>query len=246
MTLFCDSCGSRRGTVKVSCFLVALLLTMARPPAWAHSIPRNTMTEPDATVSISEDTILSVPSRTPPIECACFSCWRGNIRRTAEWGKAVQRTGRAYPRWNGMGGLRSAGILQMACYRRFRYNAFHLVAKAGTEKIKDPLMVYVPCNGCTACCHGPVMLHPALGDNPMRFDTEWTEYGYKLLQNSDGSCIYVGPKGCTIWPETPALCRAFDCREYVRSGVYKFDPLGDEKVFAAGERLLAAHDPRLT
>ena len=80
-----------------------------------------------------------------------------------------------------MGGLRSAGILQMACYRRFRYNAFHLVAKAGTEKIKDPLMVYVPCNGlhrllprsCDAW-------HPALGDNPMRFDTEWTEYGYKL------------------------------------------------------------------
>ena len=69
--------------MKVNCFLVGLLLAMACPPAWAHSIPRNTAEPPDASVPIGEDTILSVPSRTPPIECAVFMLEGGNIRRTA-------------------------------------------------------------------------------------------------------------------------------------------------------------------
>ena len=90
--------------MKVSCFLVALLLAMACPPAWAHSIPRNISAEPpDASVPIGEDTILSVPSRTPPIECAVFVLEGGNIRRTANGVRPSSRTRHAYPRWNGMG-----------------------------------------------------------------------------------------------------------------------------------------------
>jgi hypothetical protein len=35
----------------------------------------------------------------------------------------------------------------------------------------------VPCNGCTACCHGPIMLHPGLGDDAAKYETELTPYG---------------------------------------------------------------------
>jgi hypothetical protein len=32
----------------------------------------------------------------------------------------------------------------------------------------------VRCNGCTAYCHGPIMLHPGLGDDAANYETELT------------------------------------------------------------------------
>lgn len=82
------------------------------------------------------------------------------------------------------------------------------------------------------------MLHPALGDDPVLYETEPTKYGLKLRQKEDGSCFYLGEAGCTIWDRAPGLCRAFSCVEYVRSGIFATDPLGDPTVTAAGfERL---------
>jgi Fe-S-cluster containining protein len=94
----------------------------------------------------------------------------------------------------------------------------------------------VDCNGCTACCrHGVVVLHPALGDNPLDYNTqEIPGVGMALKRNRDGSCHYLTDKGCSIWPKTPAVCRAFDCRAYVRSAWAAFDPLVDRDVLAAG------------
>jgi Fe-S-cluster containining protein len=87
-----------------------------------------------------------------------------------------------------------------------------------TERSLPPLV----CNGCTECCHGPVMLHPSLGDDYRRYRTEdvydgaGNVVGKKLLQKLDGSCHYLGEKGCVIWGQHPAVCKAFDCRKYAR------------------------------
>lgn len=99
-------------------------------------------------------------------------------------------------------------------------------------------MADVPCNGCTACCHGPVILHPALDDDPRLFDCEFVpQVGYRLKRKPNGDCTYLTDKGCAIWPNTPGVCRAFDCRKYVLLQLN--DPLKDSRVVAAGKRLLA-------
>jgi Fe-S-cluster containining protein len=98
----------------------------------------------------------------------------------------------------------------------------------------------VPCNGCTACCHGPVILHPALGDDHRKFDAEWIEgVGYRLKRNPDGSCVYLREGGCSIWPNTPGVCRAFDCRDYVRSGLAAIDPMADDAIVHQGKHLIS-------
>ena len=44
----------------------------------------------------------------------------------------------------------------------------------------------VPCAGCTACCRGPVILHPALGDDPAAFDAVFVlDVGYRLRRRPD-------------------------------------------------------------
>lgn len=82
------------------------------------------------------------------------------------------------------------------------------------------------------------MLHPGLGDDAAKYEAELTAYGMKLKQKRDGSCIYLDDYKCRIWPKTPAVCRAFDCRAYVRAGLHFRDPLGDEAVTAAGKARL--------
>ena len=77
------------------------------------------------------------------------------------------------------------------------------------------------CNGCTECCHGPVMLHPSLGDDYRTYESEDVMsdsklVGRKLKQREDGSCFYLSESGCTIWGRHPAVCRAFDCRKFAR------------------------------
>jgi Fe-S-cluster containining protein len=99
----------------------------------------------------------------------------------------------------------------------------------------EKTMSDVPCNGCTACCHGVVMLHPALGDDPSQYETQTIEgVGMALKRKPDGSCHYLRTWGCSIWPHTPALCRAFDCRQYAASKWAALDPLRDERIIAAG------------
>ena len=97
-------------------------------------------------------------------------------------------------------------------------------------------LVHVPCNGCTACCHGVIVLHPALNDNPLQYETEQVPgFGMVLKRKPDGSCHYLNSSGCSIWPNTPAVCRAFDCRVYASSKWAELDPLRDEAVIAAGK-----------
>jgi Fe-S-cluster containining protein len=92
------------------------------------------------------------------------------------------------------------------------------------------------CDGCTACCEtGTIVLHPALGDDPSRYDCELVEgIGYVLKKKPDGTCIYLGDGSCTIWGWHPGVCKAFDCRVYVASRWMQIDPYRNEKVVKAG------------
>ncbi len=82
------------------------------------------------------------------------------------------------------------------------------------------------------------MLHPALGDDARKFDCDVTPYGHMLKRKPDGSCTYLRDEGCSIWPNTPGVCRAFDCREYVLKKFYEIPGSGDPDVVAAGRARL--------
>lgn len=86
----------------------------------------------------------------------------------------------------------------------------------------------VPCNGCRACClHDAIFLHPECGDDPDAYETELVEYPIMvngrrikapaLKHKPDGSCVYLGPHGCTIHDRAPAICKEFDCRRLYQS-----------------------------
>jgi Fe-S-cluster containining protein len=81
----------------------------------------------------------------------------------------------------------------------------------------------VPCNGCTACCRNEqLILHPEEGDDVASYLTRPTIhpiYGtpaVALQQKPNGDCIYLGPSGCSIWERAPGICRAFDCRGFLK------------------------------
>lgn len=81
----------------------------------------------------------------------------------------------------------------------------------------------VPCNGCTACCKRELIgLYPEQGDLAERYETvdavnPLTGRPFKALaQKPDGDCVYLTERGCSIHDKRPAICRAFDCRRFVR------------------------------
>jgi len=75
----------------------------------------------------------------------------------------------------------------------------------------------VPCGTCTACCRAfDVWMQP--GDRAEQYRTVAVPgrlWQRKLERNADGSCVYVGPTGCSIYEYRPLGCRAFDCRKWV-------------------------------
>jgi Fe-S-cluster containining protein len=71
----------------------------------------------------------------------------------------------------------------------------------------------VDCNGCKACCYSLIILQPS--DNPANYATEQLSNGHlALARRPNGECVYLGPKGCSIWPEHPTICKAFDCARH--------------------------------
>jgi len=43
--------------------------------------------------------------------------------------------------------------------------------------------------------------------------TERSPDGELVLQRrSDGACVHLGERGCTVYEQRPAVCRTFDCR----------------------------------
>ncbi len=106
----------------------------------------------------------------------------------------------------------------------------------------------VPCNGCTACCRSEwVFLYPDKGDQTLFYKTRDAinpatgQMGKCIEHKMDGSCVYLGKQGCTIYAMQPHACRVFDCRNYWRS----LDPPERKRRLKAGDALLAAAKERL-
>ncbi len=79
----------------------------------------------------------------------------------------------------------------------------------------------VQCGTCTECCKANpgIVLHPELGDDPAQYQCVQLmrdgigEPVTLVATNENHDCVYLGPRGCTIYERRPALCRAFDCRK---------------------------------
>ena len=75
------------------------------------------------------------------------------------------------------------------------------------------------CAGCHECCRNQTIF----------LDPDECERGYEmsirpdgavtLCQQVTGDCIYLGPKGCLIYPLRPRVCRVFDCRQLTGTGL---------------------------
>lgn len=104
-------------------------------------------------------------------------------------------------------------------------------------------LVEVDCGSCRACCHSLIVLMPERGDDVSRYQTQQLSNGMlALATKEDGSCVYLGEDGCTIHPDHPAICKAFDCagfydmhtraqrRKMLAKGQY------DRKIFEAGRQ----------
>lgn len=83
----------------------------------------------------------------------------------------------------------------------------------------------VPCGGCTLCCRDEVIyLFPERGDDWSKYQTRpmynplLGHQGIALQQRPDGSCVYLGEGGCTIWADRPIICRSYSCiDQYLRT-----------------------------
>ena len=114
----------------------------------------------------------------------------------------------------------------------------------------------VPCNGCTACCHGDaIRLLPGDVAESYRTAPHDRVPGALMLEHQpNGDCVYLGPiglgrRGCTIHWRKPLMCREFDCRT-VAQGVSRVQALKlvsrgllSWSVLRQGYRLLKRHGP---
>lgn len=80
----------------------------------------------------------------------------------------------------------------------------------------------VPCGDCSACCYYAGIPVDKKRDRKHlpHLLTERTHDGELVLQRrSDGGCIHLGDRGCTIYEHRPAVCRTFDCRAFAAMGL---------------------------
>lgn len=75
------------------------------------------------------------------------------------------------------------------------------------------------CQVCSACCYNKAILVSPyealrlsrhLGTTTAEFYRTCTEEGGGALRNRpDGSCLFLGPGGCSVHPDRPLVCRLF-------------------------------------
>jgi hypothetical protein len=104
----------------------------------------------------------------------------------------------------------------------------------------EPAVANVPCNGCTACCHYGIVKVDRSKERPedlQHLDLVPDPDGGDMMLRAldDGTCVHLGPEGCTVHRHRPQTCRTYDCRPYglvslaakyhadQRSPVWQFD-----------------------
>lgn len=77
----------------------------------------------------------------------------------------------------------------------------------------------VPCGGCRACCKGRQLLtlFPEHGDDPHALGAVPYGPGWRIPHDRKGNCIHLGPEGCRVYENRPAVCRQYDCRRQLLS-----------------------------
>jgi Fe-S-cluster containining protein len=75
------------------------------------------------------------------------------------------------------------------------------------------------CRACSRCCRGKVIhLNPyevarlaeVVGASTTEVLARWTsEGGATLARRDDGTCVFLGPEGCTVHPGRPLVCRLY-------------------------------------
>ena len=83
---------------------------------------------------------------------------------------------------------------------------------------RNPKRADVNCDGCTLCCR--ILLVPLAQEEFEKYDWVWVEkdgkrLGRALRKRPDGSCVYLGEKGCTIHATAPNVCKKFSCADLV-------------------------------
>lgn len=73
----------------------------------------------------------------------------------------------------------------------------------------------VNCGTCHACCHSIVLLHPT--DDASQYKTTRHAGRTILERKPNGDCTYLEQGKCSIWPNHPAVCQAFDCAAHYMS-----------------------------
>ena len=90
----------------------------------------------------------------------------------------------------------------------------HAVTPHAAHPIGSP-----PCNGCTACCKRTLVFvfrDEPLWNDPRLEQVEGLEDQRRVpMIGEDLHCVFLGPRGCTVYSNRPAMCRAFDCRDMV-------------------------------
>ena len=82
------------------------------------------------------------------------------------------------------------------------------------------------CRRCSRCCwHKNIQLNPyeaarlarAKGESTAQFRIAWTVdgRGTTLRQKDDGSCVFLGPEGCTVHADRPLVCRLYPLGRHV-------------------------------
>ena len=80
----------------------------------------------------------------------------------------------------------------------------------------------VACGGCSACCYydGNPVDKKCDRQRLAHLLTERSLDGEVVLQRrSDGACVHLGERGCTVYEQRPAVCRTFDCRVFAAMGL---------------------------
>ena len=88
------------------------------------------------------------------------------------------------------------------------------------------------CRACSRCCRGKVIrLNPydvarlaeVCGTSTTEVLARWTsEGGATLARHSDGTCVFLGPHGCSVHPGRPLVCRLYPLGR-------RLDPDGTER-----------------
>jgi Fe-S-cluster containining protein len=110
--------------------------------------------------------------------------------------------------------------------------------------------VSVPCGSCRACCRREiVILFPERGDDVASYEHEAIDLGGQIVSalrlKANGDCVYLDDaKGCTIHDRAPAVCKAFDCRQYFL-GMTRADRRVTERQAKNKSQIFAAARERL-